>query len=69
MSVQTESQGLKAWLNADVPASRFHAKTIQFYLGWLKLVSNPLASAVIVVNRLPILVAMFVSVSLIRLCK
>lgn len=43
MSVQTESQGLKAWLNADVPTSRFHAKAIQFYLGWLKLVSNPLA--------------------------
>jgi peptide/nickel transport system permease protein len=43
MSVQTETRGLKAWLNADVPTSRFHAKAIQSYLGWLKLVSNPLA--------------------------
>ncbi len=38
-----DKRGLRAWLNAEVPASRFQAKTIQFYLGWLKLVSNPLA--------------------------
>lgn len=39
----TAKTGLRAWLDAEVPTSRFHAKAIQFYAGWLKLVGNPLA--------------------------
>ena len=43
MTASTHDQSLKAWLNAEVPSSRFQARAIQIYLGWRKLVSNPLA--------------------------
>jgi len=42
-STTTPKQSLKAWLNSDVPASRFQANMVQLYSGWLKLVANPLA--------------------------
>lgn len=40
---QLARPGLMAWLNSDAPASRFQARMIQLYLGWLKLRGNPLA--------------------------
>nr|WP_209003042.1 ABC transporter permease [Stappia taiwanensis] len=40
---QITRPGLRAWLNSDAPASRFQARMIQLYLGWLKLRGNPLA--------------------------
>ncbi|MEP0232001.1 ABC transporter permease [Roseibium sp.] len=59
MSEQTELSGLKAWLSTDVPASRFQAKSIQFYLGWLKLVSNPLAFLGFLILLVLVFCAMF----------
>ncbi|UUX50439.1 ABC transporter permease [Nisaea acidiphila] len=35
--------GLKAWLTTDTPESRWQARMVQFYLGWLSLSRNPLA--------------------------
>ncbi|WP_153772054.1 ABC transporter permease [Labrenzia sp. CE80] len=59
MSEQIQRVGLKAWLSTDVPASRFQAKSIQFYLGWLKLVSNPLAFLGFLILLVLVFCAMF----------
>ncbi|WP_420404709.1 nickel transporter permease [Nisaea sp.] len=40
---QSPAPGLKAWLTTDTPASRWQARMVQFYLGWLSLSRNPLA--------------------------
>ncbi|MTI17645.1 ABC transporter permease [Rhodobacteraceae bacterium RKSG542] len=38
-----KGQGLRQWLNAEVPTSRFHARMAQLYQGWQKLYANKLA--------------------------
>lgn len=37
--------GARAWLLADVPHSRFHARCQRLYLGWLSFRRNPIAVA------------------------
>ncbi len=39
----TAKGGLRVWLTADEPSSRFHARMVQAYLSWLNFASNPLA--------------------------
>ena len=44
MSDQTSSnQSWHQWLTTDQPTSRGHARSVQFYLGWLSFKSNKLA--------------------------
>lgn len=42
-TAQDCAPGLKAWLTTDTPDSRWQARMVQFYLGWLSLSRNPLA--------------------------
>ena len=43
MSGTSGTQGLRAWLTAEVTTSPRHASVQRFYFGWLKLRANPLA--------------------------
>ncbi|MEZ5647745.1 MAG: ABC transporter permease [Alphaproteobacteria bacterium] len=38
-----KTQGLRGWLLADAPASRWQARMGRAYIGWLALTENPLA--------------------------
>ncbi|WP_193180049.1 nickel transporter permease [Nisaea sediminum] len=42
-TTRTSAPSLKAWLTTDTPESRWQARMVQFYLGWLTLSRNPLA--------------------------
>jgi len=42
-TASTNAPGLKAWLTTDTPESRWQARMVQFYLGWVSLTRNPLA--------------------------
>jgi len=55
----TQAGGLKDWLNADVPRSRFQAKCGRAWLSWLSLKANKLAMFGLYVIVALILVAIF----------
>jgi len=52
------NQGLRAWLLADVPQSRWQARLGRFYLGTLVFLRNPLAVAGLVIVMLLMVVTL-----------
>jgi peptide/nickel transport system permease protein len=54
--------GLRAWLTADTPTSRNHARAIQAYLSWRALAANPLTVVGLLVVVLLVVVAVLAPV-------
>ncbi len=55
----TTSQGMRAWLLAEEPTSRRHARLSAWYKGWLTLRSNTLAMLGLLVLAFLVLAAIF----------
>lgn len=53
---------LRAWLTTDTPASRWQARCVQTYLGWLSLSRNPLAMFGLAILVVLVLLAAFAPV-------
>lgn len=51
--------GLASWLTLDTPQSEFHARCQQFYLGWRRFKSNPVAMIGFYIILSLVLVAIF----------
>ncbi len=51
--------GFRGWLLTDTPTSRFHARCVAFYAGWLKLRANTMAMVGLGILVLLVLVAAF----------
>lgn len=57
--VRPARSGLRAWLTTDSPSSRWQARCVQAYLGWLGLARNPLAMLGLAIVVALVLAAIF----------
>ncbi|WP_316859266.1 nickel transporter permease [uncultured Cohaesibacter sp.] len=62
LAAETEKQGLRDWLLAEVPTSRRHARMAAWYQNWLALRRNTLAMAGLGILILVIIIAIFAPV-------
>ncbi len=51
--------GFRGWLLTDTPTSRFHARCVALYSGWLKFRSNTMAMLGLIILILLVLIAAF----------